>query len=389
MLSAIRSLRAWGAALSACVMMTHPAPSRAQIVAIGVDADVRLVGEDAAPPERVLPDEILFFDFSTGTPKRLGAVEAPVSFQGPPVGIALTSDRRFAFVPSANGRNPSAPQAYEVTDDLSVIDLAGATPKVVQRLHLGAEATAAFLSPDGAMLVVTHGGDDSATILRVADGRLEPAGFVRFDKGAHPLDAVFLPDGKSLAVTLAGSNVIGFFKVDGMRIDPKPYRRIVAGVFPVPIALCGNTGYALVGNYGTVSGDADTVSLIDLRGSVARTIDTITVGPSPEGLDCDADGRFAAASMQNGSKFDRADPRYKANSELALLAIRDGKLSVVDRAPIGPWSEGLLFLDHDIIAAESILDHRLHLFRRVSDKLVRLTDIEFPNGGPVSIARSR
>lgn len=389
MIAAPHSPRAWSAALLALAAMTCPTPSHAQLVAIGVDADVRLVGEDAAPPERVLPDEVIFFDFSDGTPKRLGSVAAPVSFQGPPLGIAITRDRRFAFVPSANGRNPMAPQSYEVTDDLSVIDLTGAVPQVVQRLHLGAEATAAFLSPDGNMLVVTHAGDDSATILRVADGRLEAAGFIRFDKGSHPLDAVFLPDGKTLAVTLGGSNAIGLFRVDGLRIDPKPYRRIVAGVFPVPIALCGNTGYALVGNYGTVNGDADTVSLIDLRGPVVRTIDTITVGPSPEGLDCTADGRYAVASMQNGSTFDRADPRYNPDSELALLTIRDGRLAVVDRAPIGAWSEGLLFLDHDIIAAESVLDHRLHLFRRTGDKLVRLQEIEFPNGSPAVMGRSR
>lgn len=363
-------------------------PAQAQLVAIGVDADVRLVGEDAAPPERVLPDQVIFYDFSGAAPRLLGTVEVPVSFQGPPIGIAITPDRRSAFVTSANGRNPVAPQEYIVTDTLSVIDLAGPAPRVVQTLHLGGEGTAAVLSPDGATLIVTHAGDDSATVLRVANGRAEPIAGLRFERGSHPLHAAFLPDGKTLAVTFGGGNFVGLFAVNGSRIAATPYRKITAGVFPVSIAVCGNTGLALVANYGTVSGDADTVSLIDLGGAVSRTIDTITVGPSPEGLDCTADGRYAVVSMQNGSTFDRADPRYKPNSELALLAIRNRHLVLLDRAPIGAWSEGLMFLDNDVIAAESVIDHRLHLFRRVGDKLTRLTPIEFPKGSPAAIGRA-
>jgi len=363
-------------------------PVHAQLVAIGIDADVRLVGEDAAPPKRVLPDQVMFYDFSGATPRLLGTVEVPVSFQGPPIGIAITPDHRLAFVPSANGRSLTDPQKYVVTDTLSMIDLAGPVPRVVQTLHLGGEGTAAVLSPDGETLIVTHAGDDSATVLRVGNGRAEPIGGLRFERGSHPLHAAFLPDGKTLAITFGGGNYVGLFAVNGSRIDATPYRRITAGVFPVPIALCGSTGLALVGNYGTVSGDADTVSLIDLRGAVARTIDTITVGPSPEGLDCAADGKYAVVSMQNGSTFDRADPRYNPNSQLALLAIREGRLMALDRAPIGAWSEGLMFLDKDVIAAESVLDHRLNLFRRVGDKLTRLTPIEFANGSPAIIGRA-
>jgi DNA-binding beta-propeller fold protein YncE len=374
--------------LSALLLGAPVSGSRTSLVAIGVEADARLVNGDAVVPERVSPDQVVFFDFSSGKPRRLGAVDVPVSFQGPPESIVITPDHRWAFVPAANGRSASAPPTLVPIDVLSIIDLAGATPRLAQTLHLGMAATSAALSPDGGTLVVTHADDDRATILRVSDGHAEVVGRMTFDKGSRPLAAVFLPDGRSLAITFAGSNRIGLFAWHGTTITPRPYLEISAGVYPASFAVCGNSGYAVVGNYGKVSGDADTVSLIDLRATPARVIDTVSVGPSPEGVDCSADGRHVVTANQNMSTVAPDDPRYSPRSEMVLLAIRDRKLVVTDRAAIGAWAQGAAFVGDDIVAGESIEDGRLHLFRLTGDKFVRLDPVRFEHGGPAVFGRA-
>lgn len=374
--------------LALSLFAASPAAASDPIVAIGLEADARLVGSEAVPPEAITPDQVVFLDFASGEPRQLGTVTVPVSFQGPPTSIAMTPDRRLAFVAASNGRKEGAPQKLGPIDTLSVIDLTGPAPRLVQTLHLGAEATAATISPDGATLIVTHADDASVTILRVQGQRAEIVDRIRFEKGSRPLAVAFLPDGQSLAITFAGGNRIGLFRWHGPQIEPTPYRDISTGLYPASIAVCGNTGYAVVGNYGTVSGDIDTVSLIDLRAAPPRAIDTVSVGPSPEGIDCSSDGLFAVTANQNMSTIDHADPLYSPNSEVVLLAIRDRKLKVLDRAKIGAWAQGAAFVSRDIIIAESIEDRRLHVFRRVNDRLVRLNPIIFEAGGPATLGRS-
>ncbi|MFA6114716.1 MAG: hypothetical protein WC729_12005 [Sphingomonas sp.] len=374
--------------LASCLLAASPGAAQETILAVGLEADARLVGSDAVPPERIMPDQVVFFDLVSGSLRRSGTIDVPVSFQGPPASIAITPDRRLAFVPAANGRVADAPRTLVPIDTLSIIDLSGDAPRLVQTLRLGLAGTSATLSPDGAMMIVTHADDDSATILRVAGKRAEIASRLRFDKGSRPLAVAFLPDGRSLAITFAGSNRVALFRWHGTEIEPRPFREISTGLYPASIAVCGNTGYAVVGNYGTVSGDRDTISLIDLRAEPARAIDTVSVGPSPEGVDCSADGGFVVTANQNMSTIDRADPRYSPDSEVVLLAIRDRRLVVVDRAKIGAWAQGAMFVSSDLIVAESIEDRRLHLFKRMNDRLVRLSPITFENGGPATLGRS-
>lgn len=375
-------------ALTAVLAATPVTAARPPLFAIGVEADVRLVHGSAVARERVVPDRIVFFDVADGHPRRLGSIEAPVSFMGPPAAIAISPDRRWAFAPADNGRDARVPDRLVPTDVLSVIDLAAQVPKVVQTLHLGADATAAALSPDGGLLVVTHADADRASVLRFATGRAQKIAELAFAKGARPLAPVFLPDGRSVAITLAGSNRIALFAWRGTVIDPQPYHQISAGIYPTSLAVCGHSGYAVVGNFGAATGDEDTVSLIDLRARPARVIDTASVGISPEGIDCSADGRHAVTANQNMSVLDPADPRYSRHGEVVLLAIRDRRLVVTDRAAIGGWAEGVMFATVELVAAQSLSDGKLHLFRRDGDHLIRLDPIVFDNGGPASFGRA-
>ena len=53
----------------------------------------------------------------------------------------------------------------------------------------------------------------------------------------------------------------------------------------------------MVGNIGRGTGDADTVSLLDLQKEPWRIVDTVSVGQTPEGIQTSPDGRFAAVAI--------------------------------------------------------------------------------------------
>lgn len=375
-----------GLALAASLLCV-PLSAHAQLVGVGLDAEARMVDGEVVPPPRAAPDRIVFLDFRNGRLAGRREVEAPISFQGPPSAIAFAPDRRVAFATAATARASGQADRIVPADTLSVIDLTQAVPLIAQTLALGAAPASLALSPDGRMLVVPHADDDSATILSVANGRASIVERIRFAKGARPLAAAFLPRGDAVLLTFAGQNAIRLFAVEGGRMKPEPRAELSAGVYPAALAICGRSGFAMVANYGVVSGDADTVSLIDLAGDRPRVIDTATVGPAPEGVACSSDGRWAAAAIQNMSTVPASDPRHASGSKLVLLSIEGRRLVRRAEADLGAWSQGVAFLDGGpTLVAGSIADKTLHVFRSAGGGLEPLgAPIRFETGGPASL----
>lgn len=372
-------------------LLCTPLSAHAQLVGVGLDADARMVDGEVVPPPAPPSDRVVFLEFRDGRAVNRRDVEVPISFQGPPTAIAFARDRQTAFVSAATGRTPAQPDKIGPVDLLTVVDLAGAQPRAIETLHLGASPASLALSPDGTMLAVPHADDDSVTILRVAgDGRTSIVERVRFAKGARPLSAAFLPKGDRVLMTFAGQNVTRLFAVEAGRLNPEPLAELSAGVYPAALAICGNSGLAVVANYGVVSGDADTVSLIDLAGDRPRVIDTATVGPAPEGIACSSDGRQVAAATQNMSTVAAADPRYAPASKVILLSIENRRLIRRAEAAIGAWSQGVAFVEGGTtLVAESIVDKSLHVFRIVDDRLEAAgPPMRFESGGPASLGVS-
>lgn len=147
---------------------------------------------------------------------------------------------------------------------------------------------------------------------------------------------------------------------------------------------------AVVANYGVVSGDADSVSLISLRGPHARIVDTVSVGPSPEGVACASDGSLAAAAVQNMSTLPSSDASFSPASRLVLLAIEGERFKRLDAAEIGPWAQGVAFAAKNrLLIAETTGDRSLHIFEVAGGTLRPLTPVTFPVGGPVAIGTTR
>lgn len=372
--------------LSAVLFFVAPSLAMAQVVGVALDPKAVLVDGEL----KVLPsppaDSAVFFEFDGVKAKEIGRVPASTSFQGPPSSVAVSADRKLALVTAFMRIDPADPTKLSPEKKLTVIDLSASPIRVAQTLELGAQPSSVALNRAGTMALVPHTADDSVTLLAIDGGRAKIVEKTAMEKGSGPLGAAFSPDGRRALVSFPNAGRVGVFAVENGRLTMPAIREMSAGIWPTALAYCGDSGLAVVANYGKVSGDADTISLLDVAGEHPRVIDTATVGPSPEGIACSPDGRYAAAALQNMSTVAKNSPFHSPQSKLALLKIEDRRLRRAAEAPFGPWAQGVGFLDDSrTLFAQSMGDKSMHLFRIEGDALkTAAPPIVFADGAPAA-----
>ena len=361
----------------------------AQTIGIALDGKSRMVDGEVEILKTPAPDRVALYDTASTPWRSLGEVAVPISFQGPPSSVAISADRREALVTAFTRVDPGRPGAFTANQTMAVVDLVVTPMRVAQTLVLAAAPSSVILHPDGRHAWVPHAGADSVSVLEKRADHWEVIEVVRFEGGSAPIAAVFTADGAHALLSLPGSGRIAWLSVaEGRPVLPAAHE-MSAGIGPTALALCGDTGLAVVANYGKVTGDVDTISLIDTRGVLPRVIDTASVGVSPEGVACAPDGRHAAAALQNMSTVARSHPLHSAHSRLVVLAIESGRLRPVAAAEFGGWAQGVGFLDDArTVFAQSMNDHRMHVFRLDGETLAPLPGLSFPSGSPVAYGLS-
>lgn len=370
----------------ACMVAALPTLAAAQVVGVALDPKAVLVDGEVKVLRSPPADAAVFLEFSGTKVKRLGQVAVPTSFQGPPSAVAISGDRSLALVSASSRIDPNDPEAFAPDNRLSVIDLASSPIRVVQTIGLGASPSSVAINRAGTMALAMHNVDDSVSVLSISNERVTVLEKLPLGKGTGPLAAAFNPDGHSVLISFPSAGRVGLFAVADGRLKTPALREMSAGIWPTAVSYCGDSGLAVVSNYGKVTGDADTVSLLDVSTATPRVVDTITVGPAPEGIACSPDGRYAAASVQNMSTLPKTNPFYSPKSMVVLLKIDGKRLHRIADAPFGAWAQGVGFLDDSrTLFAQSIEDRSMHLFRIEGDALkVAAPPIVFEDGAPVS-----
>lgn len=369
----------------AVMLAALPAVATAQVVGFALEPKAMLVNGVPTVAQSPAADTAVFFEFSGATARKIGQVNVPTHFQGPPSSVAVSADRSFALVSASLRIDPKDPTKFAPDNRVSVIDLGASPLSVVQTLELSASPYSLALNRAGTMAVAVHTRDDSVTVLAIANKQVTIVEKLTIGKDSGPNSAVFSPDGHTVMVTRGNDNKVSVYAVEGNRLNPKPVRDMIAGVRPFSLSYCGTTGLAVVSNM-SATGDADTISLLDMAASPPRIIDTATVGPAPEGVACAPDGRYAAAAIQNMSNRPPQNPFYSPNSKVVLLKIEGKRLTRTAEASIGAWSQGVAFLDDSrTLIAESIADRSVHLLRIEGDALqVAAPPMVFQDGGPMA-----
>ena len=149
----------------------------------------------------------------------------------------------------------------------------------------------------------------------------------------------------------------------------------------------------MVANIGTGSGDADTVSLIDIEAKPARVVHTVTVGPTPEGIALSPDGAFVAVGVMNGSNKPKADPFFTDYGLVKVLSVKGNELVPLTEAKVGHWCQGFAWSkDNRTLLVQCMVENEIMVFdfdgkalKPAGSIKVRRRACRHPHGGAVSL----
>ncbi|MGA7994192.1 MAG: YncE family protein [Bradyrhizobium sp.] len=339
----MRSSRAVSALITILsIAMAAPA-ANAEIAVSANDGKMVMENGVAKVRKEPLPDTVSIIDLSGAAPRIVAELPAPASVVGPPPSVAVAPDESFALVTGAMKVDPADPTKAIADDKLTVIDLKSSPPKVLATLQAGAGAAGVSINRTATLALVANRNEGTVSVFTISGNALTPAGKIALgDAKSGPSHAIFSRDGTMALVTRDGDSRISILAVDGAKVEYSK-RDLFSALRPYQIDTAGNGDTAVVGNVGMGGGDADSISLIDMRAKPIRVVTTISVGQTPEGLKMSPDGAFVAVNVVNGSTKPANSPFFNDFGLLKIYRIAGTDLVPVTEARIGHWCQGIVW----------------------------------------------
>ncbi len=334
----------------------------------------------ANPP----PDTVSVIELGVSPPALVGRVQVPTSVVGPPSSVALTPDESLAFVTSGAKVDPADPRRLIPDNRVSIIDLRARPPVVVGQAEAGAGAAGISVARDGKLVLVANRNEGTVSVFRIEGRALRKLDTVVVgapDSG--PSHVAIAPDGRSALVTRDGDHTISLLAIDGEKVA---YARqdLGTGLKPYGVVITPDGQEAVVTNLGLGRGDNDTISLIDLTLKPPRTVETYTVGQTPEGIAISPDGKLVAVVIMNGSNKPKESPFYSPVGRVVLYRLNRGSLTRVADAAVGAWPQGAAFsADGRTLLVQSMSERSIAVFAIEPGFALRDTGqrILLPSGG--------
>lgn len=345
------------------ILLLSAASASAQIAVSANDGKVKLV-DGVVQAVKDGRDTISFIDLGASPPKVLATIDAPASVTGPPSSVAVSPKEEIALVTAAQKIDPTDATKLVWDDKVTVIELSplkvsvgkrildavkGSAnsgpqpPKILATLTVGRGAAGVSINKAGTLALVANRGEGTVSVLTIEGTKVAVVGKVDLgNEKAGPSAVSFLPDGKSALVTLDGDNTskIVMLDIDGSKVTLAK-REINAGIRPYGLDVARNGEFAVAANIGRGGGDADTISLIDLKAQPPRVVNTISVGQTPEGLALSPDGKMLAVGIINGTNKPKSSPFYNEAGLVKLYKINGRTLTQSGEVPVGKWCQGL------------------------------------------------
>jgi DNA-binding beta-propeller fold protein YncE len=369
----------WIATLLAGLLVANAA--NAQIAVSANDGKVRLVNGVSQVVRDSPQDSVTVIDLNQSPPKVLAEIAAPASVVGPPLSVAITPDESLALVTAATKIDPADAGKVVNNNAMSVIDLKASPPRVIATLETGLSPAGLSITPDGKMVLVANRAEGTVSLFAIDGKTVRPAGKVAIADDKSGVSHVAIsPDGRTGLVTRDGDFKISVLAIDGANVTYTK-RDIHAGLRPYGIDIGARGDVAVVANIGLGGGDADTISVIDMRLQPARVVNTITVGQTPEGIKLSPDGTICAVVLMNGSNKAKESPFYNDNGKLLLYRVQGTNLIPLAEAPIGHWSQGVVFSrDGRTILVQNMVEQNIQVFRLEGDRLTAGVPIPVKGG---------
>jgi DNA-binding beta-propeller fold protein YncE len=371
--------------LAAVALLVFPPSASAQLAVSSNDNKAVLENGVNKVPANPPPDTVAVIDLKASPPRIVAEIAAPGSVVGPPFSVALTPDESLALVTSSTRIDPNDPSKTVADNRVSVIDLKTTPPAVIATLEAGKSPAGVSINRQGTLALVANRSEGTVSVFTIQGKTVTPAGKVTIgDEKSGTSHATFTPDGRMALVTRDGDHKISVLSVDGSKVEYTK-RDINAGLRPYGIDVSSKGDFAAVANIGIGQGDTDTVSLIDIRATPPRVVETVSVGQTPEGIKVSPDGSVVAVVVMNGSNKPKDSPFYGDHGSLVLLRVNGMKLSKIAEAPIGHWSQGAAFSpDGKTILVGNMVEKDIQVFSWDGRALKQITRLKV-NGGPAAV----
>jgi Lactonase, 7-bladed beta-propeller len=349
------------AGLAVALSMLAAGTAAAQIAVSANDAKVKLVDGKVVVEKDPQPDTVSIIDLRANPPKLLAEIEVPNSVVGPPLNVAVSPREDIALITSNQKIDPADPSKTIADDKLTVVELqslrpslvtrvksavgvgknATGTPKVLATLQAGKGAAGVSINKAGTLALVANREEGTVSVFTISGTTVTPAGKVTVGgEKSGPSSVIFDPNGKSALVTRDADHRITQLSIDGSKVEVSK-REIAAGLRPYGLDISAKGDVAVVANIGVGGGDADTISLIDLKLEPPRVVATYTVGQTPEGIKLSPDGKFVAVTVMNGSNKPANSPFFNGNGLLQIWTRTGTQLTKTAELPIGRWCQGI------------------------------------------------
>ena len=394
------------AGLAALSLFASTAISSAQLLVSANDGKV-VLNDGVIEHVKDGKDTIVIVDIAEGTPRVLADLAVPNSVKSPPSNVAISPDKSSVLIAAVRKYAGDPPRETSDTR-VTFVDLrplrwnagrqavasAGAgiepgQPAVLATLEVGKGPAGIAIDPSGNLALVANRDEGSVALLSVQQRKVL-AKLSLGDDASGPSGVAFTPDGSHALVTLYGMGAaptgtkVAVLRIDGEKVEPTG-RMITTGLGPYGLDVSRNGDIAAVANLGGgVTGDADVVSVIDLKQEPFRVVNSVAVAPSPEGIKFSPDGRYLAVSSVNGTHKPRSSPLYHDAGLLQIFAVRGSNLQKIAEGEAGHWCQGVAWSrDVRTLYLQCMKEKEIQVFSfdpSGSDQLGRLPPLKIDNG---------
>jgi DNA-binding beta-propeller fold protein YncE len=263
-------------------------------------------------------------------------------------------------------------------------------PKILATLTAGKGASGVSFNKAGTLALVANRAEGTVSIFTVQGSTVTAAGKVDLGNPASgPSHVQFTPDGKQALVTLDGesANKIALLSVDGTKVEYAK-RDFNAGLRPYGLDISRQGDYAVAANIGRGQGDSDTISVIDMKATPPRVVNTVTVGQTPEGIKLSPDGKYVAVTVMNGSNKVPGSPFFNEQGTLQIWSRTGRDLTKVAEAPAGKWCQGIVWsANGKTVLAQCHVEGHIVVYRfaGVTGKALTRTGTITTKAGPAGI----
>lgn len=354
-------------------------------ILIGLDEKITYGpdGQANGPPGK---DAVLVMDVSNpAKPKIRASLPLMNSLLGPPTNLQITPDGKLGLVANSVVHNQDGSTWKAVPDDkLFVIDLTANPPKLIDTVTVGKQPSGLSISRKGDLALIANRAGKSVSVVAIQGTTVKQVGEVPLEQEAAAV--VITPDGKRAFVCLNLVNKVGVLSIDGTKVTYDKSLDIPSAFNPYNIDITPDGKFAVSSRTGARGINADAEVSIDTSGAHPHVVDIMAPGTGAEGFAISPNGKWAVTPLIEGSGAKPSEWNYTKGGHAALMSVGPGgKLTVVNKAPIGALPEGVAFNPNsEYVYIGNYVDRNLQIFRIAGGKLVAAGTMALP-GQPASV----